>query len=212
MEKLEISKRGSQAKIVGTGTTLISLRNHHSHQSTNSSKVFLDKDSIKGSLMLAVSFLSFSAFYILQTVTIKMYPAPITLTSLTCLSGALLSTIMTAILDHKASSWKLSWNITLLGPIYSGVVIFGITVYVQTLVIRQKGPVFMTAFRPLATIIVAITGLVILRDALYLGGVIGATLIVIGLNATLWGKQREKAEKLSEQTMSEEGIEIKQEK
>ncbi|GMY09576.1 WAT1-related protein At5g07050-like isoform X1 [Fagus crenata] len=226
MEKLEISKRGSQAKIVGTvvafggatlmtlykGTTLISLRNHHSHQSTNSSKVFLDKDSIKGSLMLAVSFLSFSAFYILQTVTIKMYPAPITLTSLTCLSGALLSTIMTAILDHKASSWKLSWNITLLGPIYSGVVIFGITVYVQTLVIRQKGPVFMTAFRPLATIIVAITGLVILRDALYLGGVIGATLIVIGLYATLWGKQREKAEKLSEQTMSEEGIEIKQEK
>ena len=48
--------------------------------------------------------------------------------------------------------------------------IFGITLYVQTLVIRQKGPVFMTAFRPLATIIVAITGLVILRDALYLGG------------------------------------------
>jgi hypothetical protein len=51
-----------------------------------------------------------------------------------------------------------------------GVVIFGITLYVQTLVIRQKGPVFMTAFRPLATIIVAIMGLVILRDALYLGG------------------------------------------
>ena len=129
----------------------------------------------------------------MQTITIKMYPAPITLTSLTCLSGTILSTIMTAILDHKASSWKLSWNITLLAPIYSvifwlntkfsysylrkpnysllqGVVIFGITVYLQTLAIRQKGPVFMTAFRPLATVIVAITGLFLLGDALYFGG------------------------------------------
>ncbi|KAK7860349.1 wat1-related protein [Quercus suber] len=141
-----------------------------------------------------------------------MYTAPITLTSLTCLSGTILSTIMTAILDHKASSWKLSWNITLLAPIYSGVVIFGITVYLQTLVIRQKGPVFMTAFRPLATVIVAITGLFLLGDALYFGGVIGAMMIILGLYATLWGKQREKAEKLSEQTMSVEGTEIKQEK
>ena len=48
--------------------------------------------------------------------------------------------------------------------------IFGITVYLQTLAIRQKGPVFMTAFRPLATVIVAITGLFLLGDALYLGG------------------------------------------
>ena len=48
--------------------------------------------------------------------------------------------------------------------------IYGLVIYLQTLATRQKGPVFMTAFRPLATIIVAITGLVILRDALYLGG------------------------------------------
>jgi hypothetical protein len=48
-------------------------------------------------------------------------------------------------------------------------VIFGITVYLQTLAIRKKGPVFMTAFRPLATVNVAIMGLFILGDALYLG-------------------------------------------
>jgi len=48
-------------------------------------------------------------------------------------------------------------------------VIFGITVYVQTLAIRLKGPVFMTAFRPLSTLIVAIMGLLILGDALYIG-------------------------------------------
>ncbi|XP_075644453.1 WAT1-related protein At5g07050-like [Castanea sativa] len=208
MEKLEISKRGSQAKILGTvvafsgaalmtlykGITVISLHTQHSHQPVTQSKGFVDKDSVKGSLMLLTSYVSLSAFYIRQTITIKMYPAPIKLTSLTCLSGAILSTIMTAILDHKSSSWKLSWNIGLLAPIYSGVVIFGITVYVQTLAIRLKGPVFMTAFKPLSTLIVAIMGLLNLGDALYIGRVIGATLIILGLYATLWGKEKEKVE------------------
>ncbi|KAL4598808.1 hypothetical protein ACB092_11G083600 [Castanea dentata] len=155
MEKLEISKRGSQAKILGTvvafsgaalmtlykGITVISLHAQHSHQPVTQSKGFVDKDSVKGSLMLLTSYVSLSAFYILQ-----------------------------------------------------GVVIFGITVYVQTLAIRLKGPVFMTAFKPLSTLIVAIMGLLILGDALYIGGVIGATLIILGLYATLWGKEKEKVE------------------
>ncbi|XP_057978725.1 WAT1-related protein At5g07050-like [Malania oleifera] len=221
MEKVEISKRGSQAKIGGTlaafagatlmtlysGTLLISLHTKkHLHQNVTSEQ-FLNKHWLKGSCMLVISDIALSAFFILQMVTVKKYPAPITLTSLTCLSGAILSTIMTAILDHKASSWRLSWNIALLAPIYSGVVVFGITVYIQTLVIQKKGPVFMTAFGPLSTIIVAFMGLLILGDALYLGSVMGATLIILGLYATLWGK--EKAEKLLEHTIPE-GNEIKE--
>ena len=42
--------------------------------------------------------------------------------------------------------------------------------------------------------------------------VIGATLIILGLYATLWGKEKEKVEKLSKQTLSEQVNEIKQEK
>ncbi|XP_057978727.1 WAT1-related protein At5g07050-like [Malania oleifera] len=217
MEKVEISKRSSQAKIGGTviafagatlmtlynGVTLISLHTKkHLHQNATS-EASSTKHWIKGSIMLLISYISISAFFILQTVTVKMFPAPITLTSLTCLSGAILSTIMTAILDHKASSWRLSWNITLLAPIYSGVVVFGIVIYVQTLVMQKKGPVFMTSFRPLVTIIVAVMGLFILEDSLHLGSVLGATLVILGLYATLWGKQNEKAEKLSEHIMSE---------
>nr|XP_048328479.1 WAT1-related protein At5g07050-like [Ziziphus jujuba var. spinosa] len=132
MEKLEISKLGGQAKVGGTAIALagattitlykviavISSRTKDSHQ-TSSSIGSIDKDWIKGSLMLIVSYISLSLFFILQTKTIKMYPAPMTLTALTCLSATLLSTIMTAILDHKAASWRLSWNITLLAPLYS---------------------------------------------------------------------------------------------
>ncbi|PRQ49524.1 putative EamA domain-containing protein [Rosa chinensis] len=225
MEQFDISKLRTQAKIGGTlaafagatlmtlykGVAVITTHTKSSHQTAATSKSSTDAEWIKGSLVLIVSFSSLAAFYILQTSTIKMYPAPITLTSLTCLSGTLLSTIMAAILDHKASSWKLSWN-TLLAPMYSGIVIFGITVYVQTLVVRTKGPVFMTAFRPLATIVVAIMGLLILGEAIYLGSVLGAFLIVLGLYATLWGKKKEKEKKSMDHGVSQQAIEINLEK
>ncbi|KAJ0089080.1 hypothetical protein Patl1_33179 [Pistacia atlantica] len=47
----------------------------------------------------------------------------------------------------------------------------------------------MTSFRPLATIISAIMRILILGDALHLGGILGAILIVIGLYVTLWRKR-----------------------
>ena len=50
-----------------------------------------------------------------------------------------------------------------------GIVVFGITVYAQALVIREKGPVFTTAFRPSSMVIVAIMGLLILGEEMHLG-------------------------------------------
>jgi hypothetical protein len=87
MEKLEISRLGSQAKILGTivafggatlmtlyrGIPLISLHNRSSHQHVTTSKPFIDRDSIKGSIMLLVSYLSLSAFYILQVIYSTLY-------------------------------------------------------------------------------------------------------------------------------------------
>ncbi|PON52537.1 Plant-drug/metabolite exporter [Trema orientale] len=208
MERMEISKHGSQTKVVGTvvafsgamlmtlykGIRLISMgsliHNPHNH-SVSTTKLSVDKDWIKGSIFLFVSLIALSAFYVLQGKVVQRYPAPITLTSLTCLSGTLMSIIIVAILDHKAASWRLSWNIALLGPLYNGVVIFAVTIYVQTLVTQKKGPVFMTAFRPLSTIIVAVMELFILGEALYLGSIVGAILIVFGLYAIIWGKEKE---------------------
>ncbi|XP_030962991.1 WAT1-related protein At5g07050-like [Quercus lobata] len=223
MEKLDISQRGAQAKIVGTvvafaGATLMTLYKgivvvsllptQHSHQ-TFTSKASLDQNWLKGSFMLVISNLSYSAFYILQAKTIKEYPSPIALTALTCLSGTLLSTIMAAIFDHKLSSWRLSWNITLLAPIYSGVAIYGISYYLQTLVSQRKGPVFMTAFRPLSTLLTAIMGLLILREALHLGSILGAMLIILGLYMTLWGKESERKKKYIERGRYGQTTEIK---
>lgn len=50
-----------------------------------------------------------------------------------------------------------------------GIVSSGITYYVQGMVMKTRGPVFVTAFNPLCMIIVAALGSAILGEQLHLG-------------------------------------------
>ncbi|XP_050234535.1 WAT1-related protein At5g07050-like [Mercurialis annua] len=226
MEKINIKKLTSQAKIGGTivafggatlmtvykGFTVVSMHALHTTKHGATPKLLLYSHLIKGSLLLILQCLLAAVYYVLQAKTVEKYPAPFTLTVLTCLSGTLISAILALIIDHKISSWKLALDITLVTPIYSGIVIFGIATYVQTLVMRTRGPVFVTAFRPFTTVIVAILGLLILGDALHLGGILGATLIVLGLYALLWAKEVEsERKKLAKPAIPDEKIQIKSE-
>jgi hypothetical protein len=76
-----------------------------------------------------------------------------------------------------------------------GIVASAIAYYVQGLVIKKTGPVFASAFSPLMMIVVAAMGSFILSEKIYLGGVVGAVVIVVGLYSVLWGKHKEKQEK-----------------
>ncbi|XP_058004077.1 WAT1-related protein At5g07050-like [Hevea brasiliensis] len=226
MEKLNLLKLSGQAKIAGTiiafggatlmtlykGITVVSLHASHTHAA---SKILIYRNLIKGSLLLLFSDLLAAAFYIVQATAVKKYPAPMTLTTLSGLSGTIMAIIAAAVPDHRASSWRLSLNITLIAPLYIGIVIFGITTYIQTIVVRTNGPVFVTAFRPLITVIVAIMGPFILGEALHLGGIIGATMIILGLYVTLWGKEEEKqssSHQLETPVICDQEIEIRSQK
>ncbi|KAI8524583.1 hypothetical protein RHMOL_Rhmol13G0160500 [Rhododendron molle] len=57
--------------------------------------------------------------------------------------------------------------------------------------IEKKGPLFVSAFRPLLLIIGAIISWMVLQEKLYVGTVVGSVLIVIGLYAVVWGETRE---------------------
>nr|XP_010926417.1 WAT1-related protein At2g39510 isoform X1 [Elaeis guineensis] len=97
-----------------------------------------------------------------------------------------------------------------------GIMCSGIAYYIQGTVMKERGPVFMTAFNPLCMIIVAIMGSIILAEEITLGryefllshcsasgiesgytnfseidGVVGATIIVIGLYSLIWGTSKD---------------------
>lgn len=56
---------------------------------------------------------------------------------------------------------------------------------------KKKGPVFVTMFNPLLTVMVAILAYVVFGENLYAGSVIGGVLVILGLYMLLWGKDKD---------------------
>ncbi|URE28588.1 auxin-induced protein [Musa troglodytarum] len=191
-----------------------------------------DEDWLKGCIFLIISTLAWAFLFILQVelgciepsapalypvdtdliawshapqaATLKKYDAPLSLTSLICFVGTLQATAVTLIMEHKPSVWRIGFDMNLLAAAYAGIVTSSIAYYVQGLVMQDKGPVFASAFSPLMMIIVAIMDSFILAEKIYLGGVIGAVIIVVGLYSVLWGKHRESKEMEKEMEMEME--------
>ncbi|TYG70719.1 hypothetical protein ES288_D05G336400v1 [Gossypium darwinii] len=206
LEKVNIRKLHSQAKILGTivtfgGAMLMTLingpmlplpwtksNNHHVFSSASAVK----QDPIKGALMIIFGCFCWAGFIILQAITLKSYPAELSLTAFICLAGTIGGSIVALAMEAgNAAVWSIHFDVKLLAAVYSGVICSGITYYVQGVIMRSRGPVFVTAFNPLSMVIVAILSSFILSEILYLGRIIGAIVIVIGLYMVLWGKSKD---------------------
>ncbi|XVF36889.1 hypothetical protein REPUB_Repub19eG0097600 [Reevesia pubescens] len=204
LEHVKMKELRSQAKVIGTLVTLAgallmtlykgpvidliwsSKTNHHGSSGDSS-----DKHWITGTLLILVGCVAWSCFYVLQSITIKKYPAEISLSSLICLAGAIQSLGIALVVERHPSGWAVGWNSRLFAPLYSGIIGSGITYYVQGLVMKTRGPVFVTAFNPLCMIIVTALGSAILREQIHLGSIIGGIIIAIGLYSVVWGKSKD---------------------
>ncbi|PON49456.1 Plant-drug/metabolite exporter [Parasponia andersonii] len=208
LEKVNILKLRSQAKVLGTvvtlgGAMLMTMLNgpalnlpwtkqdqHHDHHSINAAN---NQVSIKGAIMITASCACCAIYVILQAITLKSYPAELSLTSLICLTGAFQGTFVALAIEWgNPSAWSLNSKAMLAVAIYGGIFRSGLGYYIQGLVMNYKGPVFVTAFNPLGLVIVAIISSFILSELMYLGRVIGAAVIVVGLYMVLWGKSKDK--------------------
>ncbi|KAL0359656.1 UNVERIFIED_CONTAM: WAT1-related protein [Sesamum angustifolium] len=213
MEKVDMKKVRCQAKVVGTivtvgGAMLMTLYKGHVinmiwsnyiHPQKSNVPTSIDsnrdKDWVKGSILLIIATLAWASFFILQAITLRKYTAQLSLTALVCFMGTLQSVAVTLVMEHRPHAWAIGFDVNLLAAAYAGIVSSSIAIYIQGLVMQKRGPVFVTAFGPLLMIIVAIMGSFILAEKIYVGGVLGAILIVIGLYSVLWGKYKEQKEK-----------------
>ncbi|OIS97584.1 PREDICTED: WAT1-related protein At2g39510-like [Nicotiana attenuata] len=205
LENVNIWKIHSQAKIVGTiitlgGAMVMTLVGGPTiglpwtkHSSTTNVASPTELNPVKGALFILVGCFCWACFYNLQMITLKAYPAGLSLTSLICMAGALQGTALTLVVERGNSAiWSLNWGSSkLIASVYCGIVNSGIGYYVSGLIMNVKGPVFVTAFNPLNMVIVAILGSFILSEQLNLGRVVGAVVIVIGLYLVIWGTTKE---------------------
>ncbi|KAK4266125.1 hypothetical protein QN277_027092 [Acacia crassicarpa] len=75
--------------------------------------------------------------------------------------------------------------------IMQGVVASGLFTFVQMWCTEEKGPVFVTMFNPLLTVLVALLSYFVVGDKLHLGCIVGAIIVVIDLYLLIWGKEEE---------------------
>ncbi|KAG4965732.1 hypothetical protein JHK85_040707 [Glycine max] len=184
LERIKIRELRSQAKVIGTlvtfaGALLMTLYKgpqfdlfHHSntaHQQGGSHSTQNHSHWVAGTLFICLGCLAWSSFYILQSITVKRYPAELSLSSLICFAGALQSAVVALIADHNPRAWAIGFDYSLYGPLYTGIMSSGIAYYIQGLVMQSRGPVFVTSFNPLCMIIVTALGSLLLGEHLYLG-------------------------------------------
>ncbi|XP_047939504.1 WAT1-related protein At2g37460-like [Salvia hispanica] len=206
IEKVKWKEIGSHAKIVGTLITLVgammvtfirgrAIELPWTHKSNHAATRNAGEDPIKGAVLITTSCLCYSAFYILQAITLKVYPAGLSLTAATCTIGAVVGTALTLVVEKgNTAIWALGWDAKLLAYVYGGILNSGMSFYLAGVVINAKGPVFLTAFNPLNLIIVAILSSFIFAEQMRVGMASGAVVTIVGLYMVIWGKTKDPKE------------------
>ncbi|KAG9451075.1 hypothetical protein H6P81_011040 [Aristolochia fimbriata] len=227
MEKVNLKKAPGVAKVMGTlvtvagamvmtlckGPVLDLMGSKRKISGEGHTGEVVKKEWMKGSLMLTAGCLCWACFIILQAFTLRSYPAELSLTALICLAGAIEGAVVGLVMERgNMEVWSIGWDTKLLTVVYAGIVCSGIAYYVQGVVMKTRGPVFISAFSPLSMIIVAVLGSFILSEQIFLGGVIGAIIIVIGLYSVVWGKSKDYKVSTSITELPEVGTDSKHQK
>lgn len=220
IEQVRLNRKDGIGKVVGTlfcvlgasvitlykGPTIYSpvppLNNNSGSSNNNSIQVFEESISVLGDakgknwtlgcLYLIGHCLSWSGWLVLQAPVLKKYPARLSVTSYTCFFGLIQFLIIALIVERDAQAWIFQSGGEVFTILYAGVVASGIAFAVQIWCIDRGGPVFVAVYQPVQTLVVAIMASLALGEEFYLGGIIGAGLIIVGLYLVLWGKNEEK--------------------
>ncbi|KAI3959223.1 hypothetical protein MKW92_010318 [Papaver armeniacum] len=156
LEVIDIKSIRGVAKVLGTVVSLAGVMTMTLYRGPAILK-------ISNTVLVVASCITWSMWYIMQAITLKRYPAPLSLTTWMSFVGAAQSAAFTVIVQHKPKPWAVGFNIDLWAIIYSGVVCSGLIVFIQLWCTEKKGPVFVTMFNPVSTVLVAILAYFILE-------------------------------------------------
>ncbi|XP_013630842.1 PREDICTED: WAT1-related protein At2g37460-like isoform X3 [Brassica oleracea var. oleracea] len=201
LEKVKLRSIRSASKVIGTmasvgGTMIMTLvkgpaldlfwTKGPSAQNTTGTDIH---SSIKGAVLVTIGCFSYACFFILYAITLKIYPTELSLTAWICLMGTLEGAAVALVMERgNPGAWAIGWDNKLLTVTYSGIVCSALGYYIGGLVMKTRGPVFVTAFSPLCMIVVAFMSSIIFAEQMYLGRALGAAVICAGLYLVIWGK------------------------
>ncbi|KAG5084731.1 hypothetical protein JHK82_052128 [Glycine max] len=189
MEKIAVKRRTTQAKILGSiisvlgafvvtfykGQSVIIADNSPSIQLPQSNGILtsVDRNWVIGGLLLTACNILLTVWFVYQVEILKEFPDELSMVFFYNLCAAIVASI--GIFNKFLSSAIYAWGIHL------------------------KGPVYVAMFKPLSIVIAVAMGVMFLGDSLYVGSIIGATIISIGFYTVMWGKATEQKEEEGEE-------------
>ncbi|CAL2250449.1 unnamed protein product [Prunus armeniaca] len=218
MEKLDLWRSSSQAKLLGTivsvsgafvvilykGSAILKFKalspsNFPPHQNLIISQ---HTKWIFGGLFLALSCLLAAIWNIVQASIVNNCPSKVTIVFFYTFFVTIQCTIFSLIVERNPNSWTLRPNIEMIAIVCSALFGSVFRIGVHTWCLHQKGPIFVAMFRPLGVAIAAVMVVIFLGEALHLGSlidiyvygsVIGSVIVAIGFYAMMWGQIKEKS-------------------
>ncbi|XAR71193.1 hypothetical protein NMG60_11028347, partial [Bertholletia excelsa] len=207
LENVNTSNLRSQAKVVGTVVTVggammmtfikgaavgLPWNDGTRHEAETASASATQQNLVKGSAMITAGCLCWAVFFILQTIILKSYPAQLSLTTLVCMAGALQGVVATFVVERgNLGVWSLGWDSKPLAYLAAGDHLLWVGFYISGVVIKERGRVFYAAFSPLELVVVIILSSFILAEQIFMGGILGAGVTVVGLDLVAWGKSKD---------------------
>ncbi|CAF2107390.1 unnamed protein product [Brassica napus] len=163
-----------------------------------------------GCFFLLISTFAWSSWLILQVKITVHCSDHLYTTSWTCFMATVASFLMALALGNTdLHSWELDSSLKLSCCIYSGLQL-AVLFFLQAWCVSRKGPLFSALFNPLSTVIVTFFGALYLKEKTYLGSLLGALAIILGLYIVLWGKSEDYQEEATDLKLQDEHTNLSQ--
>ncbi|KAL0685702.1 hypothetical protein Bca4012_052550 [Brassica carinata] len=182
-ETLNIKSKIGRAKVLGTmicvcgalvltlykGPALTRQNAQMQTQTSNGSTTSVTQKWAVGSVMLIISILIWSLWFIVQGKICRTYPCKYTTTTILSFFGVIQSALLSLISEKSISMWVLKERFQVLSLLYSGIVGSGLCYVGVSWCLQQRGPVFTSSFIPLIQVFAAFFSFSFLHEQIYCG-------------------------------------------